>query len=111
MCCRGSKRWTGCRTSATLNSSVLPTPDIRALPGVRYYMARAGDLTNLVAPPYDVIPEADLSHSRSLSPYNVVRLPRPGHDYEEAARTFERWLDERVLEPDPPSMYVHEVSF
>ncbi len=74
-------------------------------------MARAGDLSNLVAPPYDVIPEADLSHYRSLSPYNVVRLTRPGNDYEEAAGTFERWLAERVLEPDPPSMYVHEVSF
>ena len=74
-------------------------------------MARAGDLSNLVAPPYDVIPDADLSHYRSLSPYNVVRLTRPGTDYAEAARTFERWLDERVLETDTPSMYVHEVSF
>ena len=74
-------------------------------------MARAGDLTNLVAPPYDVIPDADLSHYRSLSPYNVVRLTRPGADYEEAANTFARWLDDRILEPDPPSMYVHEVTF
>jgi uncharacterized protein (DUF1015 family) len=74
-------------------------------------MARAGDLTNLVAPPYDVIPEPDLAHYRALSPYNVVRLTRPGTDYEGAARTFERWLDERILEPDPPSMYVHEVTF
>jgi uncharacterized protein (DUF1015 family) len=74
-------------------------------------MARAGDLSNLVAPPYDVIPEVDLSHYRSLSPYNVVRLTRPGADYEEAARTFDRWLDERILEPDPPSMYVHEITF
>jgi len=74
-------------------------------------MARAGDLSNLVAPPYDVIPDADLSHYRSLSPYNVVRLTRPGTDYQEAAQTFERWLDERILEPDPPSMYVHEVAY
>jgi len=74
-------------------------------------MARAGDLTNLVAPPYDVIPEQDLAHYRALSPYNVVRLTRPGTDYEGAAKTFERWLDERILEPDPPSMYVHEVTF
>ncbi len=74
-------------------------------------MARAGDLTNLVAPPYDVIPEQDLAYYRGLSPYNVVRLTRPGTDYEGAAKTFERWLDERILEPDPPSMYVHEVTF
>jgi len=74
-------------------------------------MARAGDLSQLVAPPYDVIPEADLAHYRSLSPYNVVRLTRPGHDYQDAAETFRRWLEERILEPDPPSMYVHEVTF
>lgn len=74
-------------------------------------MANAGDLSHLVAPPYDVIPEADLAHYRALSPYNVVRLTRPGHDYEVAAETLGRWLGERILEPDPPSMYVHEVTF
>jgi uncharacterized protein (DUF1015 family) len=58
-----------------------------------------------------VIPEADLAHYRSLSPYNVVRLTRPGDEYDVAEETFGRWLDERILEPDPPSMYVHEVTF
>jgi uncharacterized protein (DUF1015 family) len=68
-------------------------------------------MDNLVAPPYDVIPEQDLAHFRGLSPYNVVRLTRPGADYEAAARTFATWRDERILTPDPPSMYVHEVAF
>jgi uncharacterized protein (DUF1015 family) len=45
------------------------------------------------------------------SPYNVVRLTRPGRDYAGAARTFDEWLDNGILEPDPPSMYVHEVRF
>ena len=58
-----------------------------------------------------MIPDAELAHYRALSPYNVVHLTRPGSDYEGAARTFLRWLDERILEPDPRSMYVHEVSF
>lgn len=74
-------------------------------------MARAGDLTNLVAPPFDVIPEEELDYYRGLSPYNVVRLTRPGTEYHGAAETFDRWLDDRILEPDPPSMYVHEVTF
>jgi uncharacterized protein (DUF1015 family) len=88
-----------------------PTADVRALPGVRYYLARAGDPSKLVAPPYDVIPESELAHYRALSPYNVVHLTRPGDDYAGAGRTFERWLDDRILEPDPRSMYVHEVEF
>src|SRR5207253_2275894 len=79
--------------------------------GIRYYLARAGDPSHLVAPPYDVIPESDVAHYRSLSPYNVVHLTRPGTDYEGAARTFERWLDDRILEPESRSMYVHEVEF
>ena len=65
----------------------------------------------MVAPPYDVIPEPDLSRYRALSPHNVIRLIRPGADYEGAARTFEAWMREGILEPDPPSMYVHEVAF
>jgi uncharacterized protein (DUF1015 family) len=64
-----------------------------------------------VAPPYDVIPDSELAGYEARSPYNVVRLTRPGRDYERAARTFDEWLDTGILEPDPPSMYVHEVRF
>ncbi|TMF68828.1 MAG: DUF1015 domain-containing protein [Chloroflexi bacterium] len=81
------------------------------MPGIRYYLARAGDPSKLIAPPYDVIPESEVPRYRSLSPYNVVHLTRPGADYEGAARTFERWLDDRILEPESRSMYVHEVEF
>jgi uncharacterized protein (DUF1015 family) len=47
----------------------------------------------------------------ALSPYNVVRLTRPGRDYDRAAHTFQDWLAAGILGPDPPSMYVHEVRF
>ena len=64
-----------------------------------------------MAPPYDVLSDSDVAHYRALSPYNVVHLTRPDHDYEGAGRTFERWLDDRILEPEASSMYVHEVRF
>ena len=73
-------------------------------------MARAGDMSQLVAPPYDVMTDADVARFRSMSPHNIVRLTRPP-GYDDAATTLQHWLDERVLEPDPPSMYVHEVEF
>lgn len=85
--------------------------DVRALPGIRYYLARAGDPSKLVAPPYDVISESELARYRALSPYNVVHVTRPGTDYAAAAVTFERWMAQGILHPDPPSMYVHEVEF
>ena len=58
-----------------------------------------------------MISEAEVDRFRSLSPHNVVHLTRPGTDYAGAARTFERWLDDGILEPDASSMYVHEVTF
>ena len=101
----------GCQTCGTSNSKETPTADVRAFPGIRYHLPRAGDPTTLVSPPYDVIPEPELERYRSLSPYNVIRLIRPGTDYESAATTFETWIRDGILEPDPPSMYVHEVEF
>jgi uncharacterized protein (DUF1015 family) len=100
-----------CRICATSSSAESQIADVRALPGIRYYLARAGNPTSLVAPPYDVIPESDLPRYKALSPYNVVRLTRPGSDYAGSARLFEEWLRDGILEPDPPSMYVHEVEF
>ena len=85
-----------------------PIADVRALPGLRY--ADAGGLTRLVAPPYDVIPEADVARYRSMSPHNVIQLTRPGAEYEAAGRTLAAWLVEGVLREDAPSMYVHEVD-
>jgi uncharacterized protein (DUF1015 family) len=101
----------GCQTCGTSSSAETPTADVRAFPGIRYHLARAGDPSALVSPPYDVIPEPQLERYRSLSPYNVIRLIRPGSDYEGAAKTFEEWVRDGILEPDPPSMYVHEVEF
>ncbi|MHB8589629.1 MAG: DUF1015 family protein [Candidatus Dormibacteraceae bacterium] len=85
--------------------------DVRALPGIRYHLARASDLSRLVAPPYDVIPESEVARYEALSPNNVVRLTRPGRDYDKAAHAFQDWLAEGILAADPPSMYVHEVRF
>ena len=58
-----------------------------------------------------MLSDADVQHYREQSPYNVVHLTRPGADYDVAARTFIQWLDDRILEPEPRSMYVHEVDF
>ncbi|MGA7911708.1 MAG: DUF1015 domain-containing protein [Candidatus Dormiibacterota bacterium] len=115
MCWRDCGRSRACRTCATWSSPSLgrggPIADVRALPGIRYHRARAGDSSMLVAPPYDVIPESELPRYRSLSPYNVIRLIRPGSDYQAAAATFEKWTLDGILQSDPPSMYVHEVEF
>jgi uncharacterized protein (DUF1015 family) len=85
-----------------------PIADVRALPGIRY--ADTSHLTALVAPPYDVIPDADMARYLERSPHNVIRLIRPGHDYGGAARTLGGWLEDGTLRADQQSMYVHEVD-
>lgn len=85
--------------------------DFRAFPGLRYDAARAGGLERVVSPPYDVIPEDQLERYRQRSPYNVVRLIRPGTDYESASRLLDEWQREHVLRWDEPSMYLHEARW
>jgi uncharacterized protein (DUF1015 family) len=99
---------TACPTSTTWTCAEGAIADVRALPGIRY--ADAARLTELVSPPYDVIPEADVAKYAAWSPNNVVRLIRPGADYAAAARRLDEWLASGVLREDGPSMYVHEVE-
>lgn len=84
--------------------------DLRPFPALRYTPA-AGDLGNLVAPPYDVIPDEDLPRWQGASPFNVSRFTRPGGDYAGAAALLDGWRREGVVAEDTPSMYVYEIEF
>jgi uncharacterized protein (DUF1015 family) len=75
----------------------------------------ANDLSPLVAPPYDVLSDADLAQLQARSSHNVVHVdvPRGGDDrYLRAAETFRRWRADRVLVPDSrPSFTIYRMSF
>jgi uncharacterized protein (DUF1015 family) len=82
---------------------------VRPFHGTRYTLP---DLGPIVSPPYDVIPEEALAVYRERSPYNVVRLIRPGTDYAGAAALERSWLDSGVLADDQqPAFYLHEHRF
>ncbi len=85
--------------------------DIRAFPGLRYDAARVSDLASVLSPPYDVIPDEQLETYRARSEWNVIRLIRPGTDYEGAAELLQQWQRDGVLRWDRPSMYLHEVRW
>jgi uncharacterized protein (DUF1015 family) len=94
-----------------------PTRTLQLLPfrAVRYNPS-VSDLAAVIAPPYDVIDDAQQSALEAADPHNVVRLilPRdpgvPGVDrYAAAAQTFEQWLDdETLLVDDTPALYVYQ---
>ena len=75
----------------------------------------ADDLGDLIAPPYDVLSDADVDALESQSEHNIVRVdvPRGGDDrYERAARTLGEWRDAGVLEADPePSFTIYRMRF
>jgi uncharacterized protein (DUF1015 family) len=95
-------------------------PDIRPFRALRYDPETVGDVSLVVAPPYDVI-GADL-HRDLLArhPANSVRLDLPageaGEDpderYRRAARTLTAWRSDGTLRKDPrPSVYVYEQGY
>jgi uncharacterized protein (DUF1015 family) len=73
------------------------------------------DLAPVIAPPYDVLSDADVETLKAMSPHNVVRIdvPRGGEDrYDLAAKTMHAWLDEQVLVIDPePSFTIYRMRF
>jgi uncharacterized protein (DUF1015 family) len=82
--------------------------DVQPLRALHYDLARVGSLTEVAAPPYDVIDPEQRARLAARSPYNVVRIDLPeGEDpYAEAARTLERWRQEgAVVRDDEPALW------
>jgi uncharacterized protein (DUF1015 family) len=96
-------------------------PDITPFRAVRYDVARVGTLSDVVAPPYDVVDSALQDQLYAASPYNVIRLElnrdEPGDNgvdarYKRAARFLKDWLREGILrEEDHPALYVYHQTF
>lgn len=94
-------------------------PRIQAFRGLRYNLAQVGSLTNVVAPPYDVVDAELQQHLYDLSPYNFIRLEltkaETGRDpnaiYEQAGSLFRDWIRQNVLmrEPDPAIYVYHQI--
>ena len=78
-------------------------PAVRPFSALRY-SAKAGDLRDLVAPPYDVIsPEARLAYL-ARNPHNVVHLTLPDLP-ETAAHDLANWRLGGIVEPEEPAFW------
>ena len=87
-------------------------PRFEPFAAIRYV---TDDLASVIAPPYDVLSDADVDAFEAKSIHNVVRIdvPRGGEDrYEIASKTMRAWLDEGVLVPDAqPSFTIYRMRF
>lgn len=96
-------------------------PEIHAFRGLRYDLGHVGSLSEVVAPPYDVISPAFRDELYKRHPANVVRLilnrEEPGDDdasnrYTRAGRFLTNWREEGLLQTEPdPAMYVYHQEF
>src|SRR5205809_5641340 len=78
--------------------------EIRPFSALRYDEANAGPLEDLVAPPYDVISDAERRKYLGRSPYNVVHLTLPESE-EEAASDLREWRAAGVLTQEHPAYW------
>ncbi|MEX2169710.1 MAG: DUF1015 domain-containing protein [Pirellulales bacterium] len=96
-------------------------PHISALPGIRYDLGHVGSLSNVVAPPYDVIDAQLQQELYDKHPANVVRLilgrDEPGDEehenrYTRAARLLRQWQRDGVLFSEArPAVYVYHQTY
>lgn len=95
--------------------------DIRAFRGFRYDLGRVGALSDVVAPPYDVIDHGLQKALYDRSPYNVIRLElnkelpadtESENRYTRAAQFLRDWTAEGVLSQDSGrGLYVYHQEF
>jgi uncharacterized protein (DUF1015 family) len=95
--------------------------EITAFRALRYAPSFATSLSDVVAPPYDVIAAAELRRLWERDPYNVVRLILPAGDlppaerdrgYQLAPQRLRTWKERGVLVPDEqPSLYLYRQRF
>src|SRR3954452_18516285 len=95
--------------------------DIRAFRAFRYDLGRVGALSDVVAPPYDVIDPALQQALYDRSPYNVIRLilnkeepadAETNNRYTRASATLRDWLrDDVLLQDSARGLYVYHQEF
>ncbi len=96
-------------------------PDVQAFRGIRYHLGHVGSLSDVVAPPYDVISPELQTALYEKHPANAIRLilnrEEPGDDeqnnrYTRAARFFRNWQSEGVLFTEADAaIYVYHQRF
>src|SRR5262249_29870742 len=95
--------------------------EIQAFRAFRYDLGQVGALSDVFAPPYDVIDSGLQQRLYEQSPYNVIRLILNKEDasdsetenrYTRAARFLREWQQDGVLSQDSArALYVYHQEF
>jgi uncharacterized protein (DUF1015 family) len=90
--------------------------EVRSFPALHYDLNAVGSLSDVLAPPYDVIDGAARRALLARSPFNVIEIDLPesvgGDIYEHAAGTLEEWTLSGILRQDrEPSIWALTQEF
>ncbi|WP_432799058.1 DUF1015 family protein [Poriferisphaera sp. WC338] len=101
-------------------------PTIQPIRALTYSTTTPGvlagnDISNRIAPPYDVLDEGPKQNLLAKDPHNIVAVDLPvtppktvGPDtaYEAAAQTFQSWINEGIFtQSDDPAIYAYEQEY
>ena len=78
------------------------------------FTQNAGEISQLVCPPYDIINEEQRKALIEKNPHNLIRLelPRGDEPYKTAAKTLKEWLSEGAVDCDQKEgIYLYEEVF
>jgi uncharacterized protein (DUF1015 family) len=89
--------------------------------GIVYNQAKAGNIADLVCPPYDIILPPDQQELYRKSPYNVIRLEyglaspadtEEDNRYTRAAAVLEEWTQTDILkQTQEPAFSIYEMEY
>lgn len=101
-------------------------PQLQPIHAIRYSESDtttggSGDLSTLIAPPYDVLDEGPKQQLLAVNPHNIVAIDLPvtppktvGPDeaYDRAGQTFRQWLADGILRHDAkPAVFAYEQRY
>ncbi len=91
--------------------------DILPFNGLRFDLHMTGELSKIIAPPYDIISPLQKQQLKEQSPYNIVNLTLPDDSddksrYENAKITLQDFIKKGILKVDPKKcLYIFEEFF
>ncbi len=87
---------------------------VKGFRGIRFDTEKAGNIEELVCPPYDIISDEQRVEYIERNEYNIIRLelPKGENPYQNAKSILDEWLEKGILKKeDKNAVYIYEEEF
>lgn len=78
------------------------------------YTKKAGDISTLVCPPYDIVSDEQRAALIESNPYNMIRLelPKGEEPYKAAKSLLDEWIENEIMiQDEDEGIYIYEEEF